>query len=424
MRKIAILIFISIFCLFSIPFLQAQYDFRQGFYVNVSGDTISGLVNYPSGKSKYKDFTFKLNRASSTKKYDKADAQAYGIGQDRIFQLKRLPEEEGEIEVFMELLIQGKVSLYQYRQGYFLAYEDKIKRIYIEETRVEKDGKSYLQKSSHHKEILADALKDCVDLRRKIIAEEIAVLPRQKILVSLLEEYYRCTGEDYMSYKRIPWSKIKLGAQIGAEITQMALSTKRPTPFVEEIDFSTWRTWTASLKFEYSIPRLSERMSFVFEPGYTQNFFQGYYESLEESQRIIYRDYTFKFEEVSFPLGFKYLLFPKWKNTFVAAGLIPQFYFNLDLENNEEVVNLVQNTVQYQDLPVSVVSEYQIGTWIQGGFTLLHTDQFSVPIQLTYQNIAGIVRSPFLFGLPFSVNGIVVPRGVQHSIILSCGILF
>lgn len=418
MKKIILIL--STCFLFSLFFsrLSAQIDFETGYYVSLEGDTISGLIAYPDGSKKYHSFSYKSSSRASSQSFQASEAQAYGIGKKRVFQRKTAEEKV----VFMELILEGKVSLYQLNQKYYVQYEKELKHIFIEENKVEKDGENFSQKSTHHKEIMIEAFEGCQDMVQGIFGGDIIVLPRQKLLIKLIEDYHDCIGAEYVNYKRIPWAKFKFGAQAGGEFTQLFLSTKNTIPYIEDIDFNHFNNWYASLSLEYMIPRLSERMSFVLEPGFRRNFFQGYNKTVSEAQIITYRDYVLKFREISFPFGFKYILNPRLRDVFVAGGLVPQFYQNQDYLYREEIENLATRSVQYSEPELRILSDYQIGVWIRGGFNLLDTDRFNIPVQLSYQNIAGLIRSPFLFAVPPYTRSYV--RGVQHTFILTCGIQF
>lgn len=187
-RKIVTLIF-----LLSSVLLNAQTDFRPGYIIINSGDTIYGDIDY-RGNSKMGEICKFKSSGNESIIYTPNDIIAYRFIDGKYYVSKIV---NGEY-LFLEYLIKGEVNLYYMRNGvdeiYYLdkqdtptieiTYEEGIKKI---------DNREVYYRSTKHFGILTYYMQDAPQLQNQI---KNIKKPKRENLIKLAEDYHNLICED------------------------------------------------------------------------------------------------------------------------------------------------------------------------------------------------------------------------------------
>src|SRR5690606_24112075 len=108
--------------------VSAQSDFRPGYVITNSFDTIQGFVDYRGEIRSMKVCTFKESMEAPSKEFLPGNIYGYRFNTGKFFVSKEINTKELNDTVFVEFLLKGISNLYYYAGGdynaYFLESED------------------------------------------------------------------------------------------------------------------------------------------------------------------------------------------------------------------------------------------------------------------------------------------------------------
>jgi len=206
--KIKGLVFFSL--LFAIGVIQAQPDFRPGYIVKGTGDSLSGEIDYRGDVMMGTSCCFKPKDAKTGIRYSPDEIIAYRFYNSRYYVSK---EGLDGRKVFLEFLIKGKVSIYYLRDekgDHYFIEKDGLNMVEIpyEEGIKEKDNSSYFYKSKTHIGLLNVFMQDAPDLKAEIARID---RPGHENLIKLVKDYQNevCKDDKCIIYeKQEPFVKI------------------------------------------------------------------------------------------------------------------------------------------------------------------------------------------------------------------------
>ena len=184
--------------LFTSTQLVAQSDFRQGHIITTSGDTLTGYIDYQADKSLCSKCRFRINKTEKVKEYIPAELQGYKfVKEDRKFISMAIPYKDGTKNVFLEVLVSGKMNLYYCNdkclESYFFIQKRGEKQLAnLPFTRVYREVKTgyatYMKNidTSNHIDTLKKYMQDTPELFTNI---EDLDSPKQTNLIKLVNLY-------------------------------------------------------------------------------------------------------------------------------------------------------------------------------------------------------------------------------------------
>lgn len=257
--------------LFSAGILKAQTDFRPGYIITLSGDTVQGKIDYRGDKLMGGVCRFKDNDSEGYIKYFPADIDAYRFNESKYF----VSKEVNGAKVFLEFLVKGKINVYYLRDTigdhYFLEkegmpltelpYDENIK--YIDDKRVHFT-------SNKHIGILNYYMQDAPEFQKRI--SEIGI-PDHKSLIELSEDYHNkvCKEGACIIYeKKQPYVKLNIEAVAGV------------INFANIQDLDDKFYFQSGIIAHFWLPRANEKIyfktGFLFSPiAYTDGTKKGYF---------------------------------------------------------------------------------------------------------------------------------------------------
>ncbi|QCK15738.1 hypothetical protein DCC35_13795 [Mangrovivirga cuniculi] len=200
----------------SIINIHAQTDFRPGYVITSSEDTLQGEIDYRGDLLMSKVCKFK-NKSNNVTEFSPGDIIAYRFIDSKYY----VSKEVNQKDVFLEYLIQGEMNIYYMRDEsgdhYYIEKDNtEFTRLPYEEKIMHVDGKRVLYESTQHIGLLKYYTRDAPDFvsRVKTIKK-----PEHRNLIKLAEDYHNavCKEEEkcIIYEKKLPLIKIAVTPYLG-----------------------------------------------------------------------------------------------------------------------------------------------------------------------------------------------------------------
>jgi hypothetical protein len=243
----------------------AQNNWKPGYIITNSGDTIQGLIDNRNSQSNSQRCYFREDLTGGMKVYEPQDISGYRYVEGKFYISKLVPFEGSDKRVFLEYVINGGVDIFHFK--------DELDYFYIE-----KDGKMYELKNSivtRKTEGTAFEAEKNVELEKK---EYIGVLSallseanmQQKIINSRLDlkslkniakEYHDrvCAGETCIIYEKEEKIHFRWGIQFGQTLVKLNFADRFITKdginsfFGFRFKFENVLDWTENVSFSADV---------------------------------------------------------------------------------------------------------------------------------------------------------------------------
>lgn len=199
--------------LFFTGILNAQTDFRPGFVIENSGDTLFGQIDYRGDQLMSNICKFK-NANNTIIEYYPNDIKAFRFTNSKYYVSREI---EGKTK-FLEYLIKGKVNIYYLRDvkgdHYYLDKEDvPLTEIPYEQGIRYVDDVQYFYESKKHIGVLGIYMQDAPEVQSRIQAMG---KPEHDNLIHLAEDYHNavCEGEQCIIFEKNLPPVIKIQPEI------------------------------------------------------------------------------------------------------------------------------------------------------------------------------------------------------------------
>ena len=234
--------------------LMSQNEFRDGYIINNSGDTLFGQVNYRGELFMARECIFKDTISNTSKTLLPDDIAAYRFVNGKYYVSKEI----GDNKVFLEFLINGEVDIYFWRNKYgdhYFIENDKtgLTEIPYNEGIKYIDNKPVYLESTKHTGVLLYYMQDAPELQSQIKSMK---KPDHKNLTRLAEDYHNivCKDEDCIIYesnkKPIEFELYIEGGYLKLYFDNVSTVLKQKDPL------------NLNLSFYVSMPRVNENLYF------------------------------------------------------------------------------------------------------------------------------------------------------------------
>jgi hypothetical protein len=319
----------------------AQTNFRPGYVLPLSGDTLRGEVDSRGAQRNARLARFRSAPGAAITEYKPQQLRGYGFTGDRVYQtevvlLADSTQHQTLLDPtasavkrtsFLEIIEQGAASLLYLRDDnsndhYYLRMLGQPVQELIQTTRqVVENGVTYQRKSDEFRRTLAAATQQCLPLQASINGLRYS----QTDLARLIRRYNECIGGPSVSVASATRKNhVQLGVMVGGERSQLTLRdyniTAKATSSVGPVV-----GLAASLRLAGVSPTISARVEALYEK-------QSYATEAKTSTGIV-RTYRVKLESIRLPLTIRYT-YPRGAiRPFLYAG----FEFNFFLDNTNEI---------------------------------------------------------------------------------------
>ena len=358
-QQIKLKLIILVLC-FSTGFnhVLCQTDYRPGYFISNTSDTVHGLVDYRGDIRNSKVCSYKKDEGSEVQTFNPGEIKAYRYNDGKFYISRVIKTPTEEKKVFVEYLLNGVVDLFYYADGFGGHYlielpDGKLTELIKEEKLVYIEGKGdHLKQTNKHIGLLKVALADCPEIQKQI--EEVDL--SHKSLISLTKQYhdYKCDGEKCIIYeKKMPVLKVRFAPLLGISVSDFNFFEN---DFLTAFDFDNSFSPTIGFLFNFSLQRLNEKLSFQIGAEVSRNYYYSF-QMIEENYREWYYDYHIHTMLLNPDFAFKYT-YPKGKiRPTISIGAMACIPFQENTRIVEEQVNSpVVETSEYTEnlLPSSL----------------------------------------------------------------------
>jgi len=393
--------------------LFAQSDFKPGFIITNSNDTIRGFIDYQKNSINAKECVFKKTEDAAETTYTPRDIKSYRIENSKYYVSKTVKGER----IFLEFLLNGVVDLYYYKahgKEFFFLEKDTSLIELTNDTRIiytdakgrvnSTGGFKYEVQSNKYKGDLNYAFRDDPKITKKINTTFLS----DRSLIKLVRSYHNDVCKDYacIEYSKSTKSTILIGPKI--TLIEATMQMKSSSDRARDTQLS------YGVQIQYHPAYLFYRWNIITGLEYGKNSFNGdFYGNIFDQPDGKTYHIKLNYNAFRIPLIFQY--------SFPMKRIQPLFYFGVNgviLTNpNYSIISRVftPNPPTY-GLPYSERSDlrrFQLG--LTGGIGVMK----NIKEKLTL-NIKAGYESRF----PLQNSGNILDFQVVQSISVSAGVLF
>ncbi len=331
MRKVAL----YVLCIsLSVVTLQAQIVFENGYFVNNSNQRIECLIRNSDWRSNPATFDYKLTEDGPVEKGNTETVLEFGVNGGKRYvtadvqmdrssdQLSKMSAERSPIfeeeKLFLQVLIQGNGTLYQYVDGglirffYSLAGSEITQLVY----------KKYLAKdhnvgvNNHFRQQLHNEFK-CAGITTSDV-DDLDYTPRA--MKKFFIKYNECVKSDYTLHDAAK-KRGKIHVSVRPGLTLASFSMNNSQTDAMDMDFGSKQTFRLGLEAEYILPFNKNKWGVVIEPTYRFFKMTKQRPSPDVSGGLLVADVNYSSIEI--PIGVRHYFFlTEGSKVFVNAFIL------------------------------------------------------------------------------------------------------
>lgn len=306
----------------------AQIKFEPGFIVTNEGDSIIGFIGFNENSSNYQKCFFRESIDAATEELNADQIKKYSVQGKRVFESREIADIDQNMErVFLDVLIEGKLSLFSYRSRLFVEKE-KIKLYELTNTKkmVSVEGRTGSIYSNEYIGVLSSQTADCSTSNKDLDKVKFNLNNVSTFII----KYNQCLGGEFFVYgKELLTKNRAFGLVIGYSATSIIRNFGRD--YTDE-------AITYGLQFESSTPRISPRFSYIIGIHY---------------QRFQFNDIgiNISFSQIKLPIAIKYTLNMKLVSPYISIGPVGTLNFDSNWEEGQGAgmrsLNITDGSIGY-----------------------------------------------------------------------------
>ncbi|GAA4289578.1 tRNA modification GTPase [Aestuariibaculum suncheonense] len=311
---------------------MAQISFEEGYFIKDSGQKTECLIKNNDWKSNPREFQYRLVDSDKTNSISIRELKEFGVyntskyiksevnidkSTDDTNKLTDNKEPEFEInEVFLRVLVEGKISLYEYTNGnsqrFFYGSENKeIQPLVYKRYKL---SSNKVTTNSSYKKQLWDALR--CDGKPLDGVQDVSY--NRKELVDLFKKYNACVNSGYIEFYK-KRNKVTTSLNIRSGINSTALEIYRAAQSFKNVDFGTKLSLRLGAEVEFLLPFNANKWAVISEIAYFK--YSG-----DEELDTAARGAKIDFNSIEIPIGVRhYFYLSNNSSLFLNASII----FNL-----------------------------------------------------------------------------------------------
>lgn len=324
--------------------------FVPGYYINVNSDTIRGEILQADLKSIFDQFVFKKAEIVETIDHKKAITFSYLDGRKFTASIVK--------DKYLEVLAEGKLSIYQRGDLYYFTKNDRIFLIDATPIKVEDNNSLIFVIDPQWKTIIKTLTSDC---ETEFLSQITEMVPNTKNFITAVEEYNRCYESSSKLYaKDNEWTRIKYGATVGYRHSSLRFNNfNRRDKFLNEVNFS--HDTYLGISFNIHSPRLSRR--FAFQADFLYHKQRFYSSNIEADVDEFYDNQVLiDVSRFEFPTHFTYRLNKGFLSTFLDIGISTDYlnhnviYFTDFKEQDKVTTQLIDEPFKIKSWQNSIIA--------------------------------------------------------------------
>lgn len=408
MRKLFFLVFILLFG----TQVFCQSDFRSGYIIKNSNDTIYGLIDYRGNAVNTKSCSFKKSEDADRQRFSPQDLIGYRFTNSKYYVSRVVQLAKSKEEIFLEYLINGIVDIYFYRDengGHFLVDQGdgNLYELKNEEKMVHINNVDYIIESKEYVGLLKSIFGESMDIVKQV--DQVSL--NHKSLIKIAHKYHNevCPNEQCVIYEGVVVKPIsKFGLLVGMNAYTVKDQSGYPDFPVElyyfqNSDFNIAFFPSIGFFYKRNMPKVNEKIYFQYEFTYNRVKLNSYTTFNDYDFNLTYlNDVRFTRNSINNAGSFRYE-FPrgKFRPSFHLGAFI-NYFFKTKYQRDLEVLYVTGNTYYTDRFNERPFSTFDFGVSIGMGlnFPVGGKDVF---IDLKYQRGWGVLL-PILYTHHFSVD--------------------
>lgn len=314
----------------------AQIRFEKGYFINTSGETVSCLIKNVAWRNSPIQFQYKLTEEGQIQTAGLESVKEFGIlGESKYIRfvggIDRSSESLSDMssdyepsfnneELFLKVVIEGKASLYEYRDGnltrYFFGMQNSEISQLVYKSYLTADNRAL--KNRQYKKQLQDELK-CENISLNTISE---LEYDKNDLAKLFINYNTCANAEFTDFtKKGNKGGFKLSLKPGFQNASLSVQKTVPvfnSPRTSEYDFGSKQRVSFGVEAEYIFPFNKNKWSFFIEPTYLS--------PLKAEQEIDNEVVKVTYSSLDIPVGIRHYFFLNNRSKiFASASYVVNF---------------------------------------------------------------------------------------------------
>jgi hypothetical protein len=322
----------------------AQSEFRDGFIITNTGDTLHGQVSLAINTVNCRKCEFREKPDASVITYQPGEIAAYRILDEKYYITRDIIIDSIPEKVFLEYLVNGIVDLYYYKsltsEYYFIEKEGKMFPLSNEKRVVRGEdmnastplNKAYYEvQSRKYLGMLTYLFSDAKGLNPEIRRTRF----EYTALIRLTRKYHKtvCTDYECISYARSTRIRMAVEPSVSFLNSQMT--------HYEDPGTITDQSIGAGLGLRFKPVKIFNHWNFLMGLNWSQNSFAGQMSREETSEILRYKTIHLNHQTLSLPLMVEYSFLTGKVQPFIQAGAAGYLLLNtehtIDLYLNEHI---------------------------------------------------------------------------------------
>lgn len=335
--------------------LKAQSDFRSGYIITNSNDTIKGFINFHGEVLNSNICKFVKSLGDNPTIYKPGDIFGYRFADGKYYVTYTIKINGDSKTVFLEFLLNGIVDLYCYKDinGDHFYIDDKNNNLVEltnddlistkwEYTRTGTSKSQFVTKSNKYIGVLNYLFSDQSSLQNKI--KEVKL--NRPSLITIARDYHNlsCKGNDCIVYE-MPVAKVKYRFSPIISFSNSKLSLSQVGSKIENS-----RNVSAGLLISMWFRGLNEKYSIDYEFDFSMRHYKSTSKTLSSTGVTkIYDDYNIDQNSLNNTLSVKYMFPERIIRPMLYLGISTGYYFKSNVKDlrEEESVGIVRTSVSY-----------------------------------------------------------------------------
>ncbi|TVQ17299.1 MAG: hypothetical protein EA361_02815 [Bacteroidetes bacterium] len=288
---------------------EIPFGFQPGYIITLENDTIHGLVEFGTSRNSHLRCRFMHSVDDEVQTFGPRELNGYGFGQKLVFNTKAIDlntflrhanfditqlQESDEIihllqhfdyvfsdpesgvepvlqtaegkpitlqPLFMEVIVQGEISLYAYSSLYFVQKDEgELYLLRQIKSEVFRNGQTYIIITNEYLGVLNYLTRNCPQVNAGVMGTKFSLNAFRNLIVS----YNQCTGNPFwISNEKIPKVKINPGISLITESSTLSFKTNPNMKPASARIAETVTTVYPGLYFDIMFPKTSNRINFA-----------------------------------------------------------------------------------------------------------------------------------------------------------------
>lgn len=377
----------------------AQDNFRPGYVITASGDSLVGDIAYEEGVRNPSNISFRDISNGTTKIYSPLEIREFRAGEDwyigGVFDIETSPISTSQLTknsnfqieqntVFLRVLFLGEKSLFHLydsfgREFFYIDKEGEITLLLYKTYLRELRGNDLVESNNQYWGQLSVYLRNCDDIPKS----SVAVKYQRRALMKLFDHYYTCTGESLIY--RSPNQKSPLAFGLVGGITSTQIGITGTSSVKVDYDYKSSTNIFLGISLEYAF--VQKKLSIYNELVYTSFKTDAYDEAFNNFDQLAQTTIELGSSYLKLNNLLRYYLPINGPALYINAGISSGFKFN-KINHYKRILQLSSGDLITEDEAIPGESNIESGIMVGAGGKIN-----KISLELRYERSNGLMGS-------------------------------